>query len=222
MPVGTTPAASGTKWSGACTFTQAGTYTFFCTVHGSEMTGTITVNTGGTPPTVAKLSPTKGAAGGGTTVTITGANFVGATAVGFGSVGAASFKVNSATSITAVSPAEPAGTVDVRVTTPNGTSAVSSSDHFKFGPPTVTNLSPDAGSKAGGTKVTITGTGFALGTAATVFKFGLTTATSVNCTKTTECTAVSPAHAVGKVDVKATVSTVSSPKNAPADQFTYN
>jgi plastocyanin len=43
VPVGKTPAASGTKWSGTCTFSQAGTYTFYCTVHGPEMTGTITV-----------------------------------------------------------------------------------------------------------------------------------------------------------------------------------
>ena len=44
VPVGGTPAASGTKWSGACTFSQAGSYTFYCTVHGPEMTGTITVS----------------------------------------------------------------------------------------------------------------------------------------------------------------------------------
>jgi len=33
----------GTSWSGACTFAQAGTYTFVCTVHPEEMKGTITV-----------------------------------------------------------------------------------------------------------------------------------------------------------------------------------
>jgi plastocyanin len=44
VPVGTTEAASGTKWSGTCTFAQAGTYTFYCTVHHAEMTGTIVVN----------------------------------------------------------------------------------------------------------------------------------------------------------------------------------
>jgi plastocyanin len=49
VPVGTTPAASGTKWSGKCTFSQAGTYTFYCTVHGLEMSGTITVTTPGAP-----------------------------------------------------------------------------------------------------------------------------------------------------------------------------
>jgi hypothetical protein len=52
IPVGTSPAASGTNWSGTCTFTEAGTYTFYCTVHGREMTGTVTVNAAGTSTTV--------------------------------------------------------------------------------------------------------------------------------------------------------------------------
>jgi plastocyanin len=39
---------SGTSWSGTCTFSQPGTYTFYCTVHGAEMTGTVTVNANGT------------------------------------------------------------------------------------------------------------------------------------------------------------------------------
>jgi plastocyanin len=51
VPVGTTPAASGTKWSGACTFSQPGIYTFYCTVHGPEMTGRITVNAESPTPT---------------------------------------------------------------------------------------------------------------------------------------------------------------------------
>ncbi len=51
VPVGTTPSASGTKWSGTCTFTQPGVYTFYCTVHGPEMTGRITVSATGTVTT---------------------------------------------------------------------------------------------------------------------------------------------------------------------------
>lgn len=47
VPVGSTPAASGTKWSGTCTFSQPGTYTFYCTVHGAAMSGTIKVEAGG-------------------------------------------------------------------------------------------------------------------------------------------------------------------------------
>jgi hypothetical protein len=185
----------------------------------TEHAVTATALAAGPPPTVTKLAPTKGPAAGGTSVTITGTNFAGVTAVKFGSTSAASFKVNSASSITAVSPAEAAGKVDVTVTTSAGTSAVSAKDHFQF-TPTVTKLSPTTGSKGGGTTVTVTGTGFGLGTAATSFAFGTTKGTSVNCTATTECTVVSPAHATGKVDVKATVNKVSSPKTS-ADQFTY-
>jgi plastocyanin len=50
VPVGKEPSASGVQWSGACMFTQAGTYAFYCTVHGPEMTGRITVSAAGTPP----------------------------------------------------------------------------------------------------------------------------------------------------------------------------
>src|SRR5262245_15018995 len=57
-----------------------------------------------TPPSVTKLTPGEGPAAGGTAVTITGANFTGASAVKFGSSNAASFEVSSASSIKAVSP----------------------------------------------------------------------------------------------------------------------
>jgi plastocyanin len=48
VPVGTSEASSGTKWSGTCTFVTPGTYKFWCTVHHSEMTETVTVNASGT------------------------------------------------------------------------------------------------------------------------------------------------------------------------------
>ncbi|MGD0454109.1 MAG: IPT/TIG domain-containing protein [Solirubrobacteraceae bacterium] len=83
-------------------------------------------------PSVVGLSRHAGPQAGGTRVRITGANLIAATGVSFGSRAATSFTVNSATSITAVSPAEPAGRVNVTVTTPNGTSATSSKDRYKF------------------------------------------------------------------------------------------
>jgi hypothetical protein len=84
----------------------------------------------------------------------------------------------------------------------------------------VNKLEPTSGPKVGGTTVTITGTGFVPGK--TVFRFGGTNATGVSCGSSTSCTAVSPKRAkVGKVDVVATVAGKSSPKNPPADQFTY-
>lgn len=171
-------------------------------------------------PTVTKITPNSGPVTGETTVTITGANLSEASAVHFGST-AAGFSVNSATSIIATSPANPTGSVDITVTTPLGTSVISSNDHFKF-LPTITSLSPNEGSTAGGTSVTVIGAGFALGKTATAFKFGSTKATSVNCNSTTECTVVAPAHPAGGVDVVATASKLTSAKNAPADQFTYS
>jgi hypothetical protein len=88
-------------------------------------------------PTVASVTPASGPAGGGTTVTITGTNFTGASAVKFGGANAASFNVNSETSIEATSPAG-SGTVDVTVTTSGGTSATSAADHFTYLPTVVT------------------------------------------------------------------------------------
>src|ERR1019366_7947378 len=61
-------------------------------------------------PAVTSISPSSGPTTGGTTVTITGTNFTGATKVGFGAVAATSFTVVSSTEITAVSPAQAAGT----------------------------------------------------------------------------------------------------------------
>ena len=60
VPVATSATRFGTKWSGTCTFTQPGTYTFYCTVHGAEMTGTVTVAAAGAAPPVA--SPLAGSA----------------------------------------------------------------------------------------------------------------------------------------------------------------
>jgi len=62
IPVGSTAAASGHEWSGTCAFLKPGTYTFYCTVHGSEMTGTIVVTAAGTPtpgptPTPPPMTP---------------------------------------------------------------------------------------------------------------------------------------------------------------------
>ena len=136
-----TPACSGvpvnkgeTSWKGSCSFTNAGTYRYYCFVHGRSMSGRVNVGSP-TPPTVKKLSPRKGLAAGGTSVTIAGTSFTATTAVKFGSSNATSFTVNSATSITAVSPKEPQGRVDVTVTAPGGTSATSPKDRFTFRKP---------------------------------------------------------------------------------------
>lgn len=79
-------------------------------------------------PTVTSLSPTSGNAG--TSVTIKGTNFSGATKVTFGGV-SATFSVTANNTIVATVPAgTPLGTVDVRVTTPAGTSPNTAADDF--------------------------------------------------------------------------------------------
>ncbi len=85
----------------------------------------------GTGPVVSSISPTSGPTTGGTTVTIIGSGFTGATSVTFGGT-AATFTVNSSTSITATSPAHSAGTVDVIVTSPAGTSPNTTADNFTY------------------------------------------------------------------------------------------
>ena len=180
---------------------------------------TVTCTTGG--PTVTGISPTTGSTNGGTPITITGTGFTGATAVNFGSKAATGVTVVSATSITATSPSGTAGTVDVTVTTPSGTSTISAADKFTYvaitTPPTITGISPASGSIAGGTSVTISGTSF---TGATAVKFGSTAATGVIVVSATSITATSPVHAAGIVDVTVTTPSGTSATSA-ADKFTY-
>ncbi|WP_293785928.1 MBG domain-containing protein, partial [uncultured Pedobacter sp.] len=167
-------------------------------------------------PTVTALSPTSGPTSGGTSVTITGTNFSGATAVTFGATAATSFTVNSATQITATAPAG-TGTVDVRITTTGGTSATSVSDQFTYvAVPTVTALSPTSGPTSGGTSVTITGTDFSGATAVT---FGATAATGFTVNSATQITATAPSG-TGTVDVLVTTTGGTSATSAN-DQFTY-
>jgi hypothetical protein len=176
----------------------------------------------GAPPTISKLSSKKGPAAGGTPVIITGSHFVGVTALRFGSASARNVRVESETFIAAVAPPGTTGPAAVTVTTPNGTSSPSSKTTFTFEAPTVTALSPNSGSKAGGTHLTVTGSGFALGPGLTTFLFGNTSAGSVSCTSTTTCTLIAPAASkAGVVDVRAKVGTKTSKKNPPADRFTY-
>jgi hypothetical protein len=73
-----------------------------------------------------------GASVGGTSVTITGSGFTGATEVDFGRVRATKMTVDSDSEITATSPSRASGKVDVTVVTPKGTSATSPADKFGY------------------------------------------------------------------------------------------
>jgi hypothetical protein len=167
------------------------------------------------PPTVTSLSPTAGPLAGGVSVVLTGSGFTGATAVSFGA-NAALFAVNNSTQITATLPAGAAGTADVTVTTPNGTSSVGSAHFTYVAAPTVTGVSPNGGAQAGNNTITVTGTGFSGATAVT---FGATAASGFTVVSSTSITATSPPGG-GVVDVRVTTIGGTSAVTAP-DQFVY-
>ncbi len=100
---------------------------------GTSATGSADLYTYDEPaPAVTAISPASGPEAGGTVVTITGTDFLGATAVHFGTA-AAAFTVTSDTQITATAPAGTLGTaVDVTVTTPAGTSATGAADKYTY------------------------------------------------------------------------------------------
>ncbi len=153
-------------------------------------------------PTVTSITPNSGAASGGTSVTITGTGFqVGAT-VSLGGTAATGVTVGSSTSITATTAAHAAGLVNVVVTNPDSQSGTLANGFtYANGAPNVSSVSPNSGTIAGGTPVTITGSGFLAG--ATV-KFGGTAATGVTIVNSTSITATTPAHAAGAVSVVVT------------------
>ncbi|MDO7884562.1 IPT/TIG domain-containing protein [Hymenobacter cheonanensis] len=135
------------------------------------------------PLTISSFSPTSGTRG--TSVTITGLNFTGATAVAFNGASAV-FSVNSGTQITATVPAG-ATTGSISVTTPSGTGTSTSS--FTVLPLTIDSFTPTTG--AAGTSVTITGLNFS---GATAVRFnGASAVFSVN--SNTQITATVPAGA---------------------------
>ena len=173
-------------------------------------------------PVITKIHPVKGSSAGGTAVTIKGDNLNGATVVRFGEFSTTEITSDSPESLTVVSP-EGVGAVNVSVTTPNGESATVSGDVFTYGSATITGVSPNHGPLAGGTEVTVSGTGFEPGPSATKFTFGKATATGVECASTTSCTMIVPASSKGKkgtAKVQATVNGKGSKSN-PAAIFTY-
>jgi hypothetical protein len=171
-------------------------------------------------PSVSAVTPTSGTSAGGTVVTVTGSYFTGASAVKFGGTAASWFIVNSDSSLTAIAPPGTAGTVDITITTPAGTSSTGSADHYTFtgsSAPTVTAVSPSSGGTGGGTAVTLTGTGFT--STAGVYFGGIPAAFSV--ISDTSLVAVAPPEATATVDITVT-NNIGTSGTGSADHFTYN
>ncbi|MEZ0578496.1 IPT/TIG domain-containing protein [Nocardioides sp. MH1] len=176
----------------------------------------------GTAPHISMITPSTGPTTGGTSVTITGTGFTGATAVDFGLTGpATSYHVDSDTQITATSPASPDPRIrHIVVTTAGGSSAPVPADRFTYTAPapTITAITPSSGPLAGGTQVVITGTGFR---GAVKVKFGVAGFAVFTVDSATQITATSPTSASAAVrNIRVRTPAGTSPA-VRADRFTY-
>ena len=176
--------AAGT---GAVTF-----YGAFAITTNSTKKSTLVVNEAVvmSTPTITSFSPTNAAAG--TTVTITGTGFTGASAVSFGGTAATSFTVVNATTIQAIVGSGASG--DVIVTNPSG--SANKSGFVFVVPPTITQFTPTS-AKSGET-VTILGSNF---TNAISVKFGGVVSKSFTVQNDNLITAVVAGGASGDVNV---------------------
>lgn len=84
----------------------------------------------------------------------------------------------------------------------------------------VTGVSPPTGSTAGGTTVTVTGSGFLPIKGADKAEVG-TKVVAASCSSSTTCTLVTPAEAAGTVDIRISAEDFGYSPVTSADQFTY-
>jgi large repetitive protein len=167
---------------------------------------------------VTGISPSSGPVSGGTSVTVIGSGFTGATAVTFGGSAAFAPTAFSDNQLVVTAPPHSAGPVDVRVWAGGASSLPTAADVYVYvGRPVVTAVSPTGGSTSGGTVVTVSGSGF---TGASGVTFGGAAGTNLSVASDTRLTVNAPAHAEGNVDVVVVVGGSSSP-TATADLFTY-
>ena len=178
------------------TATTAGNFQFVCSftdcgIGHSSMEGLFMVNAVvAQAPSVTAINPTSGSTAGGTSVTLTGANFVSGATVKFGGVAATNVNVSSSTTITATTPAHAAGVVDVVVTNPDAQLGTLTAGFTYVVPtPTVTSIAPDTGPTSGNTPVTIHGTNLL---SAVGVKIGGIAATNVKVVDATTITAMTP------------------------------
>lgn len=173
----------------------------------------------GTPtPTLSSMSTSSGSTNGDTQVELSGTDLADATEVRFGDQAVSSFTVVSPTMLRATAPAAAAGTVDVVVSTPGGSTAKTPSTRFTYSQPkpTVSSVTPPTGFISGGTVVSIVGSGFS-GT--TSVRFG-STAASTTVLGANLIRAIAPPGSPGVLDVTVTTPLGTSPVTARS-KFTY-
>ncbi len=153
--------------------------------------------------TLTAVAPAEGSTAGGTTVTLAGSGFAPGDRVRIGPLPATSIQVAGPGTIEATTPPGTAGPADVRVISGADPSlfailprAFTYSDDFRL-----IQVAPGSGAQAGGTYVTLLGSGFGLGVGAT---FGGNPASGVQLVDPYTIACHTPPGAPGPVDVTAT------------------
>jgi FG-GAP repeat/IPT/TIG domain len=131
----TITSCSGTVASGSPIDTAAGSYVFTVNTEDSDgATATKTIDYTAVGPSVTRVKPASGPLKGGNTVKVIGTHFAQGATVDFGSNASPTVTYVSGTELKAVAPAGSAGTVDVTVTSPDGsaTSPISTADEYTY------------------------------------------------------------------------------------------
>jgi hypothetical protein len=145
------------------------------------------------PPTVSSISPAYGPLAGGTSVTVTGSGFTSSSTVFFGGAQASRVNFVNSTSLVATAPPGSLGTVDVTITTSNGSINLPGAYSY-LGPPQITRISPTSAPSSGGNILQIFGNSF---TSDSTVKVGTVAATNVQFQGTTLINASVPTGAAG-------------------------
>ena len=186
--------------------TVVGQFTYFCTQFCGEghttMAGTFTVLPSDVPaPVVTSFNPSRGPTTGGTSVTVDGSGFQSGATVLFGEEVSPNVVVSSPSRLVATAPSQEAGSVIITVVNPDlksGTSSHSYTYEASGAAVTLTGVAPSSGSTAGGTAITISGSGFEPGAIVTIGGLRVPGVIVVNSTTITATTPVGP------VDVETT------------------
>ncbi|MEW5738063.1 MAG: IPT/TIG domain-containing protein [Myxococcota bacterium] len=156
-------------------------------------------------PVLSRLTPNFGPPDGGTEVTIDGRNFSERVVATFGGRSLSGLRRIDDRTLIGTSPAGPAGAADVRVENADGQSDTLENGWAWGGspPPTfsIARVTPELGPIAGGTRVTVIGSGFESGAEVT---FGGQPGTGVQVVGGATISCVTPAGMIGPVEVVVT------------------
>ncbi|MBX9471793.1 MBG domain-containing protein [Microcella sp.] len=173
-------------------------------------------------PSISSVSPSTVLINGGGLITVAGSGFgaSGTPVVTVGGRPATCVVRTSDTQLTAVAPDGFAGpaTVTVAPDTRGGTATLTNAVTYAAATttPTISSISPSSGITAGGTSVTISGTGF--GSTTPVVRFGTACAAAIISHSPTSIVAVAPPGTLGAADLSVTMQTG---RVVSTDGFTY-